>query len=111
MSATRHGAGRVGWERVFDELRLPARAFERHNGQPCDRCRDLGAQVATHLVETQIETGRGARRCQHVTVVHIEHVRVDVESLISIGDPGGAYCAAFLRRALNASVDIGAWQV
>jgi hypothetical protein len=31
--------------------------------------------------------------------------------LISIGDPGGGYCAAFLRRALNASVDIGAWQV
>ena len=31
--------------------------------------------------------------------------------LISIGDPGGAYCAAFLRRALNTSVDIGAWQV
>jgi hypothetical protein len=31
--------------------------------------------------------------------------------LISIRDPGGEYCAAFLRRALNASVDIAAWQV
>ncbi len=61
---------------MFDELRLPARAFERHNGQPCDRCRDLGAQVATHLVETQIETGSGARRCQHVTVV-VGDIRMD----------------------------------
>jgi hypothetical protein len=25
--------------------------------------------------------------------------------------PAADYCSAFLRRALNASVDIGAWQV
>ncbi len=74
---------------MFDELCLPACAFERHHCQARDRRRDVGAQVATNHVDTRIETGGGARRSQHAAVVHVEHIRVEINRRMTTGEIGG----------------------
>jgi short chain dehydrogenase len=103
----RHGAGRFGWRRMFDELRLPTCAFERHHRKPRDRRRDVGAQVATNHVNAQIETGGGARRCQDAAVVHVEHVRVEIDGRMTTGKIGGGKP---VRRGAEAVEDAGCRQ-
>jgi ribosomal protein S3 len=70
---------------VFDELRLPTCAFERHHGQPRDRRRDVSAKVATNHVKTEIETGGGARRCQDTAVVYVKYVRIKIDGRMATG--------------------------
>jgi len=48
----------------------------------------VGAQVATNHVNTQIETGGGARRRQDAAVVHVEHVRVEIDGRMTTGKIG-----------------------
>jgi hypothetical protein len=44
-----------------DELRLPTSAFERHHGGSRRLGGNLGAEVASHQMQTQIEARSGAR--------------------------------------------------
>ena len=74
---------------MFDALCLPTGTFERHDRQPRHRRRDVGAQVLTNHVNTQIETGGCARRCQDAAVVHVEHVRVEGDGRMTTGQVGG----------------------
>src|SRR5882762_848633 len=75
---------------MFDELRLSARAFERHHRKSRDGRRHLGAEIATNQVNAEIETSCCARRRQHTAVVHVENVRVDIDGWMTTGEIGGA---------------------
>jgi len=84
-----HRARRFGWRPLFDELRLPTCAFERHHRKPRDRRRDVGAQVATNHVDAEIETGGGASRRQDAAVVDVEDIRVEIDGRMAKGKIGG----------------------
>ena len=68
---------------VDDELRLAAGALERHHRGARHCRRRLGAEVAPHQVEAQIEACRGARGRQHLAVVDVQHVGVDVDRRVA----------------------------
>ena len=65
------GSGRL------DELRLAAVAMRRHDDPPCDRVGHLGAVVASHEVQAEIDARRNAGRGQDVALVDVEDLGID----------------------------------
>jgi len=74
------------WRGVHDELRLTAGALERHDGGAGHVRGRLGAEIAAHEVETQIESRCRTRGREHGAVVHIQHARIDGDAWISTGE-------------------------
>ena len=74
---------------AFDELPLPAVAMGGEDEPPGHGVRDLGAVVAAHDVQPEVERGRAARRGQHVTVVHEEHVRLQEDLRVELPEEVG----------------------
>jgi len=46
-------------------------------------CRDLRAEVPAHHVEAEVEPRRGTSRRQHLPVVDVEHVRIDLHAWVT----------------------------
>ncbi len=84
---------------VNNKLRLPAGTFERHHRVSRDFCGHLGAEIASHEVKTQIEACGGAGGRQHMAVVDIQHVGIDVDGRITARQ---LRCAAPVSRSPQA---------
>jgi hypothetical protein len=69
--------------RVNDELGLAAVALERNDRRSSGSHRHLGAVVAAHHVQTQIERGGGAGRGQHPALVHVQDVGVHLDRRVA----------------------------
>ena len=61
-----------------DELRLAAAAVQWRHRHSSGVGGDRGTVVALHHVQAQVEAGRRARRRQHLALVDVEHVGVEV---------------------------------
>jgi hypothetical protein len=62
---------------------LPAGALERHHAEARGLTGHQRAVVPAHQVQAQVEGGGGACRAQDLTLVHVEHRRVDVNAWIA----------------------------
>src|SRR5262245_38389267 len=74
---------------VDDELRLSARALERHDREPGPGRRDRRAVITTDDVQAEVHSGRGARRGEDVTLVDVEDVWVDHDPRVATREFGG----------------------
>ena len=68
------GRGRVSQ----NELRLSPAAVQGCDGKPCGIGGDGGAVVPDNHVQAEIQAGRRARRCQHLTRVDVENVGIEI---------------------------------
>ena len=60
------------------ELCLATLSMRRHNQAACDHVRDIGSVVAAHDMETEVDSGRAPGRCQDISFVHVQNVRLHV---------------------------------
>ncbi len=67
-----------------NELSLSARAMRGHHQAACQRVGHRGTMVGPHEMQTEVQAGRLAGRGQDVTLVGVEHVRVDAYRWIPI---------------------------
>ena len=81
------GAVEVGQGRV-DVLGLAALAVRRDDQIPGDLGGDLGAVVALHHMQAQVDAGRAARRGEDVAVVGVQHPGVDRDLRVAPGQLG-----------------------
>ena len=93
--------------RPDDELRLPARAFQRHDRQPRAIGRDGRAVIALDHVQAQVHAGRCARRREHLAVVDEQHVGVHLNLRIALCQQVGGFP---MRGGLQAVEDAAGGQ-
>ncbi len=65
--------------RTLNELGLPAVAMRRHDQAARDGVGGLGPEVAADQVQAKVDACGAAGRGQHVALVDIEHVRLDLD--------------------------------
>jgi hypothetical protein len=78
-------------QRMQDELRLTAVALRRDDHAPRDRVRHLGAEFLTQQVLAGIEPRGGAGARDDATVLHVQHVGVDVDRRVHRGHRVGVH--------------------
>src|SRR5712691_5793735 len=60
------------------ELCLATLSMRRHDQAARDYVRDIGSVVATHDMETEVDSGRAPGRCQDISFIHVQNIRLDL---------------------------------
>jgi hypothetical protein len=71
---------------VDDELGLAALTFQRHHRQAGGVGGDRRAVVAPDQVQAQVQSRGGAGRGEDLPIVDVEHVRVDLDRRVLLGE-------------------------
>ena len=75
--ASRSSGARL--QRALDELRLSAVAMRRHDQTSRNLIGDAWAVVASHEMQTQIESRRAAGRREDLARIDVQHIRIDAQ--------------------------------